>query len=174
MYYTGIGSRETPEKVLELFTNIAKYLASSNFTLRSGAAKGADAAFEKGVDIVHGKKEIFLPWKGFQNSKSELIVTDKRAFEIAEKYHPYWNNLKSGAKKLQARNSHQVLGIDLNTPSEFIICYTKNGKRNGGTGQALRIADAYNIPIFDVGNYSDIFNFKLDFWQFLNEQYSTN
>jgi hypothetical protein len=29
---------------------------------------------------------------------------------------------------LQARNSHQVLGADLKTQSDFIICYTKDGQ----------------------------------------------
>lgn len=171
MYYTGIGSRNTPEKVLDLFTNIAKYLATKDFILRSGAADGADSAFEKGCDIVNGPKEIYLPWRGFNNSKSQLIVEDVDAFEIARKYHPYWTNLKAGAKKLQARNSHQVLGLDLHTPSEFIICYTENGKREGGTGQALRIAEDYHIPIFDVGAYDDIFNFRIDFWRFLEKNY---
>ena len=171
MYYTGIGARNTPDKVLDLFTNIAKYLATKDFTLRSGAANGADSAFEKGCDISNGSKEIYLPWRGFNNSKSPLIVEDVEAFEIAKKYHPYWTNLKAGAKKLQARNSHQVLGLDLHTPSEFIICYTENGKRGGGTGQALRIAEDYNIPIFDVGLYDDIFKFRIDFWKFLEENY---
>ena len=72
MYYTGIGARNTPDKVLDLFTNIAKYLATKDFTLRSGAANGADSAFEKGCDISNGSKEIYLPWRGFNNSKSPL------------------------------------------------------------------------------------------------------
>ena len=60
MYYTGIGARNTPDKVLDLFMNIAKYLATKDFTLRSGAANGADSAFEKGCDISNGSKEIYL------------------------------------------------------------------------------------------------------------------
>lgn len=156
MYYTGIGARETPTEVLELFTKIGKFLASRNITLRSGHAKGADQAFEIGCDIINGNKEIYLPWYKFEGSTSSLIVSNKLAFNIAEKYHPYWHNLSQGAKKLQARNSHQVLGTDLNTPSSFVICWTKNGKGEGGTGQALRIAKEYNIPIFDIGKYDTI------------------
>jgi len=38
-YYAGIGSRETPEEVSEIFIKVAKYLANKNFTLRSGGAK---------------------------------------------------------------------------------------------------------------------------------------
>lgn len=157
MYYTGIGSRDIPNEYFELFKRVGKFLATKGFILRSGGASGSDKAFEAGCDMVNSnKKEIFLPWRGFEGSKSQYIVNDPKAFEIAEKYHPYYKNLSLGAKKLQARNSHQILGWDLNTPSSFVICYTKNGKGTGGTGQAIRIAKDYNIPVFDCGSYKDV------------------
>lgn len=151
-YYAGIGSRETPKDVLEAFTKLAKYLENHGYTLRSGGAQGADQSFERGCT----NKEIYLPWYGFENNTSDLIVSNPEAFEIAKKYHPNWNALKQGGQKLQARNCHQVLGFDLKTPSDFIICWTKEGKGSGGTGQALRIATDYNIPIFDFGKYKDL------------------
>lgn len=160
-YYAGIGSRETPLEILTLFENIGSFLGENNFILRSGHASGADQAFEKGCDKVNGQKEIYLPWSSFEGSDSHLIVNDPKAFEIAKDFHPYWHNLKDGAKKLQARNSHQVLGWDLRTLSKFIICWTKNGKGQGGTGQALRIAKAYGIPIFDVGIYRYVEEFRV-------------
>jgi hypothetical protein len=165
--YTGIGSRKTPEEILKVFTKIGKFLAEKDFILRSGHAQGADKAFEIGCDLVNGKKEIYLPWKNFENSDSNLIVTDEKAFQIAEKYHSYWDNLSEGARKLQARNSHQVLGWELNTPSKFIVCWTKNGKGEGGTGQAIRVANEYKIPVFDAGNFSDIKQMAKAFKAFL-------
>lgn len=155
-YYAGIGSRETPNEILIIFEIIGKYLANKSYILRSGHASGADQAFECGCDAVEGKKEIYLPWKGFEGSDSKLIVENVEAFKIVQKYHPYWHNLSQGARKLQARNSHQVLGLDLQTPSDFVICWTKNGKGQGGTGQAIRIAKAYDIPIFDAGKYDNV------------------
>ena len=155
-YYAGIGSRETPNEFLMLFTSVAMTLAQQGYTLRSGHAQGADSAFERGCNIAAGKKEIYLPWYNFEASNSDLVVKNKEAFEIAEKYHPYWFNLSEGAKKLQARNSHQVLGKDLKTPSDFVLCWTKNGSGSGGTGQAIRIAKDYNIPVFDAGKHKDI------------------
>jgi hypothetical protein len=174
IYYAGIGSRETPTEILTVFENIGQYLAQNNFILRSGHADGADQAFERGCDKVNGKKEIYLPWNGFEGSKSNLIVEYGEAYEIGEKFHPYWHNLKDGAKKLQARNSHQVLGKDLNTPSKFIICWTKNGKGQGGTGQALRIAKHYHISIFDAGGYLNTVDFRLKLFEFLNIMKNTN
>ena len=51
-----------------------------------------------------------------------------------------------------ARNALQVLGTDGQTPVDFIMCWTPNGSGSGGTGQAIRIARALNIPVFDLGH----------------------
>ena len=165
--YAGIGSRDCPREILLLIMKTGYWLSKKGFKLRSGGAQGCDIAFERGCDKANGEKEIFLPWKDFNGSKSQLIVKDKRAYEVAEKFHPYYDKLKPGAKSLQARNSHQVLGWDLETPSDFVICYTKGGKGEGGTGQAIRIAKAYNIPIFDFGKYKDIETCRREFMDFI-------
>lgn len=168
-YYAGIDSRETPLEILTFFSKLGGFLAAHKFILRSGGATGADKAFEDGCNRARGDKEIYLPWRGFEGSQSSLIVSDPKAFEVAATYHPYWDKLSDGARKLQARNSHQVLGLDLNTPSEFIICWTKNGKGSGGTGQAIRIANAYDIPVCDVGRCSDLDEVKAETKKFLSE-----
>lgn len=169
IYYTGIGSRETPFEILKIFNNIGKYLADKNYILRSGHAKGADQAFEHGCNEASGKKEIYLPWANFEGSNSKLVVENLKAYEIAQKFHPYWHNLKDGARKLQARNSHQVLGKNLNTLSNFIICWTKDGKDIGGTAQAIRIARHYEIPIFNAGEYKDISVFRNELFEFIKK-----
>lgn len=167
MYYAGIGSRETPEEVLDSFIRIARYLGKNGYTLRSGGADGADLAFEKGCSEVFGKKEIYLPWSGFNNSHSNMVLNNPKAFEIAAKYHPYWHNLKDGAKKLQARNSHQVLGYDLDTPSSFVVCWTKGGKDVGGTAQAIRIARDFEIRVFNAGTYETVRDFEKDLAKYI-------
>lgn len=153
--YAGIGSRETPHNVLSYMRILAEELAKRDWCLRSGGANGADSAFEKGCDQTAGAKEIFLPWKDFNGSKSELFNQSYGAFLLAEAYHPNWSACKTAARKLHARNVHQILGLDLDTPVKFVVCYTKDGKRTGGTGQALRIAEKLNIPIVDYGAYKD-------------------
>lgn len=74
-----------------------------------------------------------------------------------------------GARRLQARNSHQILGWDLNSHSDFVICWTKGGKGNGGTGQAIRIAKDYNIPVFDCGNFRDVKECAIELKKFLDK-----
>lgn len=160
MFYTGIGSRETPEEIQNIMFEIAKKL-DSKYILRSGGADGADLAFEKGSS----KKEIYIPWRNFNFNKSNLIFDElpqlkKMEFlEIASEHHPNWRFLKPEARKLMARNIAQIKGYD-NILSKFVICYTKDGCEShltrthltGGTGLAISLASSLGIPIFNLKN----------------------
>lgn len=144
------------------------WLSRKNFILRSGHADGADSAFERGSIKAGGEVEIYVPWAGFNGSHSTYILKeDDGAYEIAEKFHPYYSKLSQGAKKLQARNSYQVLGHDLNTPSAFVLCWTKDGKGGGGTGQAIRVAQHYSIPVLDFGKFKEVSDMRAAFNQFI-------
>jgi hypothetical protein len=158
MYYAGIGSRETPQEILSKMEEIAVLLANKHYTLRSGGADGADSAFEKGCDSVNGNKEIYIPWKNFNKNKSELYLQSPEAFLIAQQFHPAWHTLSDGVRRIMARNTLQVLGQDLKkeTYSEFVVCYTWNGLESGGTGQAMRIAKAYGIQIYNLKLEKDV------------------
>lgn len=145
-YYAGIGSRETPRNLIPTINKIVDMLNDKGYILRSGAAEGADKFFENNA----AQTEIFLPWKGYNGHESLLYKDTKEGWELAEKYHPRWNSLSDGAKKMMVRNGYQVLGFDLKTPVDFIVCWTKNGKMMGGTSQALRIAKDKGIPIFNL------------------------
>lgn len=150
-YYTGVGSRETPEDILRIMQSAASKLELAEYTLRSGGADGADAAFESGVATI---KEIWVPWLGFNKSESKNLPSEN-SYTIAEKLHPAWNRLTRGAKALHARNVHQILGSDLNTPSDFVLCYTHDGATIGGTATAIKLATKLNIPVFNFGSCSD-------------------
>ena len=169
MIYAGIGARTTPIEILKEFEQIGEDLAREGYILRSGHAEGADSAFETGCDKVNGCKEIYIPWKNFNGSKSDLIIewnsalNAQRAYEIAREFHPYYDNLKPFVKKLMARNSFQVLGdLKSENPSDFIICYTEGGELKGGTAQAIRIANAYKIPVYNFGSEIGRQNFYSD------------
>lgn len=154
-YYTGIGSRETPIELKPIINVITKLLYFRGYTLRSGGADGADSFFEEDIDI----KEIYLPWRSFNNNRSSLYRMTDEGYYLAEQYHPVWNKLSDAAKKLMVRNCYQVLGYDLQTPSDFIICWTKDGKDTGGTGQAIRLATACNIPVYNLYYGIEVLNF---------------
>jgi len=155
---TGIGSRETPCQILSEMQKIGFEIANRGGFIRSGHADGADYAFEKGA-----KKHcvVYLPWPGF-NKKRPIVghpVIIKQSPELdsyVEKYHPAPQNLGTAGWSFMRRNATQVLGKKLDNPSKAIICWTKDGKDSGGTGQALRIAQEYNIPVINM--YFDSFN----------------
>jgi hypothetical protein len=150
-YYAGIGSRKTPVNVLEIMTRVACALELDGWTLRSGGANGADTAFERGVNDPQ-KKQIFLPWKGFNGKSSIFYEPCADAMEMAEQFHPNWNACNSYARKFHARNCYQVLGPSLEQPVKFIVCWTPGAKVTGGTGQALRIAQHHNIEICNMAD----------------------
>lgn len=144
--YAGIGSRETPRHICEKMTHIAYLLGQGGYKLRSGGARGADIAFERGVENPE-MKEIFY--------KDDICET---AIKLAKQFHPNWSGCSSAAKELHSRNVYQILGKDLNSPSLFVICWTPDGstgetsRATGGTGQAIRIARAKEIPIINLKN----------------------
>ena len=138
MHYAGIGSRQTPQDILQRMYGIAKLLETKGFILRSGGAVGADTAFEKGVK-GRGNKTIYK-------------ARDATPEAIASKYHPAWNRCNNYVKQLMGRNMMIVLGKDLKTPVSFIVCWTIDGRPIGGTGQALRLANDFKITIYNLGH----------------------
>lgn len=155
MIYTGIGSRQTPQHILESMFLIGAQLAESDWTLRSGHADGADLAFEEGCLSANGDMEIFVPWYGFNaapNNDNRYIrpkVTEGLA-EFTSQYHPAWEKCSDAAKLLHMRNACQVFGLGGDEPTDLVICWTKDGKDSGGTGTAIRMAMAHDIPVFNL------------------------
>ena len=144
MIYAGIGSRETPCDIFLRMQDWGRYFAQNGYVLRSGHARGSDQAFEYGCDMALAgdkAKQIFTADMSFRNPQW---------FDHAAKFHPAWDRCSSFAKALHARNSAIVLGSELNDPVKLVVCWTKDGKASGGTGQALRIAEHHQIPIFNL------------------------
>ena len=146
-YYTGVGSRSTPIEICKTMTELAREKSNLNWILRSGAAVGADAAFEAGAG---DNKEIWLPWLNF-NGHSSKNLPSHEAIKLVYKFHPAPDRLNSSTLLLHARNIHQILGRDLKSPSKELICWTPDGRFCGGTATALRVAEHYNIPIINLG-----------------------
>lgn len=161
LFYAGIGSRRTPPEMLARMRKLARRLAQLGFVLRSGAADGADAAFEAGCDEVQGAKSIWLPWKGFNGHSTEHCCYPTPAHEaVAAQFHPVWSRLSQGPRKLHSRNVGQCLGEDLATPVAFVLAWTPDGcesgttrtRDTGGTGMAIAIASQHGIPVINLRN----------------------
>lgn len=155
--YAGIGSRKTPDDILDVMSNFAYVAGRHGWILRTGGAPGADQAFERGAVLGDCEIEMYLPWPGFENhSFGTLDMPKPEAYEIAKKYHPAWHRLSQGAQKLISRNTHQVLGENLDDPADLVVCWTEGGKLKGGTAQALRIAMDWDIPIKNLANEDEL------------------
>lgn len=126
-------------------------LAHDGWTLRSGEAEGADTAFRKGAVSAGGSVELYLPWKQFNGSDSDLYDLPKmpEAERIAGELHPNWDACSQGGKKLLARNLFQMLGKNLDDPSKIVIGWTIT-PGSGGTGFAFSIARKYDIPVLNL------------------------
>lgn len=154
--YAGIGARNTPQDILELMAHLATQLADLGWLLRTGAATGADSAFEAGCDGSKGAKEIYLPWEGY-NGRGVLegnVYVGATALTIGHALHYHPNPValasRQGVKKLHARNCAIVCGLDMDDPVDMVICWTPYGEVVGGTSQAMRVAIDNGIPIFNL------------------------
>lgn len=142
-FYTGVGSRKTPTEILDFMKSIAVRLSAMGVVLRSGGAVGADRAFESGATLA----EIFYARQSTPEAEA-----------IARRFHPVWDRLPEYVRQLHGRNAFQVLGLDLITPSKYLICWTPDGAlchkdrsiKTGGTGTAISIASAYGVPVFNL------------------------
>ena len=156
LVYAGIGARKTPDAVCAKMESLAGHLARRGWILRSGGADGADRAFERGARAADGKCEIFVPWEGFNDysaaGQDVHVGTCQGAEALAARYHPAWDRLNQGARKLMARNGYQVFGAGLRTPVRTVVCWTEGGRIAGGTGQALRMAADAGCDVVNLGD----------------------
>ena len=165
--YAGVGSRETPPHVLDAMEYIARTLASEGWLLRSGGAHGADQAFESGCEesgLKPSPVEVWVPWSGYNSYAGHVLdgAAGREAEAIAARLHPWWHRCGRGARRLHARNAAIVLGGGVGGPREdpvdAVVCWTPTGGPDGGTGMAIRIAEARGIPVINlkrVGNTDD-------------------
>lgn len=137
---------------------LGRELARRGWVLRSGGSPGADTAFEKGCDLGGGAKEIYLPWRGFNNSDSPLFEMPAGAAELARKIHPGLKRRSRSVQKLRARNVCQILGLSLSEPSHLVIAWTENAVPSGGSATVLRIAEQRGIPVLNLAepDYSGV------------------
>ena len=167
---TGNGSRKISQKVYDRMYWLGWEWAKLGYCLRSGGADGSDTAFEKGYKDNKGPyPAIYLPWKGFNKRASPYHEPSEEAFELALQFHPKPDLLRTRTSiwALMARNAHQVLGLNLDRRADLIVCYCRYTKHpdgtktyEGGTGQALRMADFYEIPVLNLydeyGDHDDL------------------
>jgi hypothetical protein len=161
-YYVGIGVRSTPADIQSLMTQMAEALAAAGVILRSGHTPGAMMAFEAGVSDS-SLQDIYLPYEGYGDPVTDdghhKVINQgdiEEAKRIAAKSHPRWDSYSDLQKTFLIRNAFIVLGSDLRTPAEFMICYSEDTALGDETSHAITIATKVaNMAVFNLAVEGD-------------------
>ena len=168
-----IGSRQLEQKQeyfedIKLCYNVCMRLAQLGITFTSGLCElGMDGiaqkAYSKAVDLGLAKESQFevyvadqynirrstLPRRHLATVRNKDLISETE--RIASEVHPAWDRCNEWARGMHSRNCHQILGYDLKSPVDAVICWTPDGKIQGGTATAIRISMKYDIPVFNLG-----------------------
>lgn len=172
--YAGVGSRKITSNQSLMVSRASFALALMGYKANTGRAIGTDLSVEFGViAAVSYLRQLdpsiklsdylscYLPWDGFNGkrvSDGYIVPAGNRHIEYSKSFHPDWSALKNSGKLLMGRNACQVLEENLSSPVSFLLGLTPDGAisaketthKTGGTGQAIRIADANSVPIFNL------------------------
>ena len=168
-----IGSRQLEQKQeyfedIKLCYNVCMGLAQLGITFTSGLCElGMDGiaqkAYSKAVDLGLAKESQFevyvadqynirrstLPRKHLAIVRNKDLISETE--RIASEVHPAWDKCNEWARGMHSRNCHQILGYDLQSPVDAVICWTPDGAVVGGTATALKLSMKAGIPIFNLG-----------------------
>ena len=168
-----IGSRQLEQKQeyfedIKLCYNVCMMLAQLGVTFTSGLCEiGMDGiaqkAYSKAVDLGLAKESQFevyvadqynirrstLPRRHLATVRNKDLIHETE--RIASEVHPAWDRCNEWARGMHSRNCHQILGYDLQSPVDAVICWTPDGKIVGGTATALKLSMKYDIPVFNLG-----------------------
>lgn len=157
--YAATGNQNPPPEVLSRIESVVRRLNQMGFTARTGGFEGVEEAVEK----TSAKKEVHLPWKGFNDKESKFTWTKERATSVARMFQPGFDALKKPVQTFLAKNARLILGDSVASPALFLIVWTEDGcntikRRNAQTGFAghpIAIASALGIPIYNFQNPED-------------------
>lgn len=162
--YAGIGARKTPQAVLKVMTSYAQQLREAGAWLRTGGAIGADQAFQLGAC---DQSILYLPWPSYEEKQRHpdskpVCNIPSEAFTMASEYHPAWDRCRQGVRKMHARNMQIILGKNLDTPVNFVICWTPGGGLVGGTAMGIRCAQDHEIDVYNLADFSHLPKINID------------
>jgi len=133
-----IGSRAAPPQVLATGRCLARIVHRAGYALVSGGAAGFDTV----VDGIPGV--IVYP----PGHKQHTPAHDK-AMDIVLSLHPAPDRARKYGRYL-ARDVFIITGDAFDALVWAVVCWTPDGKDSGGTGNGIRVANHYNVPVFNL------------------------
>lgn len=147
---------------------VLKMLSEAGFTIRTqGITENEKMVLQKAAKVEH-----YLPWKGFNESNSQIFKYHKEIGNLAQLIILSYSGLleKANAEegpnrfktviRMMNRDISVVLGQQLNSPVKAAICWTpdgcesfKNTKRETGDySTVIRTASYAKIPVINLYN----------------------
>lgn len=150
--FAACGEWELPEDVMAELTAIAEELLQEKYIMRLDGNPGACEAFLNACEYEEDM-ELYIPWENFNDHETGHHKVTAGALEQAFLHHPDWTQVGDEDARLEiGRYSYLILGKDLKSPCDFLICYSDQGKaESDDIAQVIRIADSNLIPVFDFG-----------------------
>lgn len=157
--YVGIGNNDAPPEILQKMSLLSATLAAKGWTLRhTGDKDGAAVAFEQGAG---GQAEAYIAWKGFNDRQSEFIPprnVHPEVITLMKQYIPTFDNIKPGAHKVISRAVYAIIGKDLRSPAQFVVCWSADGAESAGEktaktgfmGMPIALASNLKMPVFNL------------------------
>lgn len=154
--YAVVGNRDTPAGALALAKDMAAKLASRGFTARLGGMDGLDKTIADA--LTPQAYELQLPWKNFGGFESKTSYSSPEVMAIAKHFSDTWDTLKLPIQGFLGKNVRVLLGEKTKSIAMFLVVHSEDGaehirevtSRTGSVGHAIKIANHFNIPVFNL------------------------
>lgn len=160
------GNSDMPASYFETIKSIVSLLNTHGFTLRTLGETDSDNV----VESVAGKKEVYIPWKGFNEKETKFYFSTEKSLAIAKLFMDpdKFDSMKPSGQKFRSRNVRAVLGDKINSPAMFILGWSEDGaetakertNKSGTLGNLIMVAESMKIPVFNLKKEDSVTRLK--------------
>lgn len=153
--------RDFPPEVKTSLYNIASKLINKKITVR---VNGDDKDFCDKLSTLSSQfVEIYIPWKGFNNTESKHYWNTITAKHIAQvNFGQAWEKIPDSVKALMARNVRMIFGDKNNSIMLCLITWSQDGaskatevtKDTGRSAFIIKTASTYSFPVVNISKPS--------------------
>lgn len=151
-YATIVSDEYVSERYIVRIQEIVQTLNKKEYTIRIQDFKGT-----KEIISFANNKEVYSFQGGgkYKSINPFKLKTDYSARRIAAKFTNSWGYLNQIMRRVYTLNVFLLLGKELDTPSELLICSTPDGSISNTTGvlkHTIDVATSCGIKVYDVKN----------------------
>lgn len=155
-YCTGLGTTQVTKTMQDVIERFSRYLSEQGYTIRTDFDKGMNQVFRNNSDSV----ELYT-FEGDSNKNADAFdcpMTDFVKQHLRDSYISL-DALNRVTKNRVVRCYYELLGQNLDSPSEFLICYDPS---EGVVNYAHRIAYKLGIKVYNLCDKEELKQLKKD------------